>query len=463
MKSFDVVVLGAGSAGEWFGSHLPGRSIAVVEEGRVGGECPFVACIPSKAMLRSAQVRRLISRAHLLGATASPVEIGEPAAAYAAAVARRDEISEYRDDSANAADLARSGATLYRGRGQIDGPGRLSIYSNTGNVIEELSYKDLVIGTGSSAIRPPILGLDKVPTWSSDEALTSAELPQSLAVLGGGPIGCELAQVYAAFGTKVTIIEMAESLLPNEEPIIGKVLAQVLAGEGIEIRTSSQLIEAAPDAKGALLTLKGGDRLVVERVLIATGRRANVAGIGLESLGIDPNPTGLATDLHGRVLGQDNVWAAGDVTGVAPFTHTASYQARIVIANMRGVPTNADYRAIPRAVYTDPPVASVGLTVKTANAAGIEVAFATMPFAETGRAGTESTEQGVLYLISDVVNKVLVGAGAIGPGADELIGEAILAIRAQIPLAVLADVVHAFPTYSEAYMPPLRDLAGLMV
>lgn len=462
MRRFDVVLLGAGSAGEWIWSQLSSLSVAVVEAGRVGGECPFVACIPSKALLRSAQVRRLVADAHRLGAMAAPVALGDPAAAFAAAVARRDLISDGRDDSGKAEELAHSGAVLFRGRGRIDGPGRVVVATPTGE-LQELGYADLVIDTGSSSVRPPVPGLDQVPTWSSDEALSSSELPKSLAVLGGGPVGCELAQVYAAFGVKVTLVEMADRLLAKEEPAIAAILAEVLVRNGIDVRTGTRLVGAEAGGPGARLTLEGGDRVEVERVLVATGRQPNVDGIGLESLGLVPNPTGLLTDVRGRVEGAEHVWAAGDVTGVAPFTHTANYQARIVVANLRGYPMIGDYRALPRAVYTDPPMAAVGLTAESACAAGVEVAVASTSLAETGRAGTDGLDLGALHLVADTVKGVLVGAAAIGPGADELIGEATLAIRAGIPIAVFADVVHAFPTYAEAYEPPLRELAGLIV
>ena len=457
-----MVVLGAGSAGEWIWSQLPGRSVAVVEAGRVGGECPFVACIPSKALLRAAQVRRLVADAHRLGGMAAPVALDDPAAAFAAAVTRRDRISDGRDDSGKAEELARSGAVLFRGRGRIDGPGRVVVATFAGEV-EELGYTDLVIGTGSSSVRPPVPGLDRVPTWSSDEALSSSDLPVSLAVLGGGAVGCELAQVYAAFGSKVTLVEMADRLLPKEEPAISAVLVEALVRNGIEVRTGTRLVGAEAGGLGARLALEGGARVEVERVLVATGRLPNVDGIGLESLGLVPKAAGVLTDAHGRVEGVEHVWAAGDVTGVAPFTHTANYQARIVVANLRGYPMAGDYRALPRAVYTDPPVAAVGLTAESARASGIEVAVASTSLAETGRAGTDGTDLGALLLVADTVNRVLVGASAIGPGADELIGEATLAIRARVPLAVFADVVHSFPTYAEAYEPPLRELAGLVV
>lgn len=462
MTDFDIVVLGGGSGGEWIWDAVPGRSIAVVEAGRVGGECPFVACIPSKALLRAAHLRRQIAAAHTLGATAEPVRLDDAERAFAAAVERRDEVSDGRDDTGNADALRASGATLYRGRGRIVGPGRVEVDAGDGPPVQ-LGYGELVVATGSSAVRPPIPGLDDVPTWSSDEALSSGELPPSLAVLGGGPVGCELAQVYASFGARVTLIEPGDRLVGREDPWVSTTLAAALADSGVDVRTGTEVQSAAAAAPGARLELSGGHRLDVARVLIATGRRPNVAGLGLETLGVDVEGSagGLATDPTGRVAGAAHLWAAGDVTGVAPFTHTANYQSRIVAANLRGERREADYRAIPRVVYTDPPVAAVGQTAGEAEAAGVRVAVEGMAATETARASTDGTRRGELRLVADADAGLLVGAAAVGPAADELIGEATLAIRARIPLAVFADVVHAFPTHGECYEPPLRRLAGL--
>lgn len=462
MRRFDVVVLGGGSAGEWIWSQLPGRSVAVVEAGRVGGECPFVACMPSKALLRSAHVRRLSAAAHLYGAVAEPLELDDPAAAFAAAVARRDRISEGRDDSQKAADLTRSGAILYRGLGRIDGPGRVRVALGGGDNAD-LRYDELVIATGSRPDIAPVAGLDEVPTWTSDEALSSAELPSRLLVLGGGAVGCELAQIYATFGTEVTLVQSESHLIAPEEAFLGQILAGVLARQGVDVRLDAVAEVARRSGCGATVVLSDGSTVETERVLLATGRTPWLEDIGLESLGLAPCDDGLAIDEACRVLGTEHVWAAGDVTGIAPFTHTANYQARVLVTNLRGRAASADYRAIPRTVYTDPPVAAVGVTRAAAESAGTDVATAALDLAHTARAGTDGTEIGRLQLVADRARGVLVGAAAIGQGADEWIGEAALAIRAEISLELLAEVVHSFPTYSEAYEPPLRVLAGKLV
>ncbi|HET9075768.1 MAG TPA: NAD(P)/FAD-dependent oxidoreductase [Acidimicrobiales bacterium] len=461
MDEYDIVVLGGGSGGEWIWQEVPDRRIAVVEANRLGGECPFVACVPSKALLRAAHVRRLLARSAGLGATAAQPGLGDPGQAWARAAARRDDVSDHRDDSANVQQLERSGARLFRGRGRIAGPGRL-IVDRPGGGQTEIAWRDLVIATGSAPVRPPIDGLDRVPTWTSDEALSSDERPARLAVLGGGAVGCELAQAYAGFGVQVTLVEGSDRLIPREEPAVGALLAQALAAEGIDVRTGTRLESCRPGPGGAILSLSDGSAVEVDRLLVAVGRRPNLEDIGLETIGLEPGGSGLAVDARGRVLGASHVWAAGDVTGIAPYTHTANYQSRTVAANLRGEPAEADYRAVPRAVYTDPAVAAVGITESEARDQGLDVVVETMDLADTARAATDGVEAGKLILVADRRAGVLVGVSAAGPGADELIGEAILAVRARIPVKVLADVVHPFPSLIEAYEPPLRRLSAAM-
>lgn len=452
-----MVVLGAGSAGETIAKELAeaGRSVALVESLRVGGECPYVACMPSKAMLRSAEARSdARDLADLGGGVAAPT-LDDPSLAYGAAVKRRDDISEHRDDSEAAKGAEDAGVTLVRARGTVVRPGVVDAEGR------ELGYTDLVLATGSSPITPKVEGLDRVPTWTSDEALSAKDRPASLLVLGGGAVGCELAQVHVRFGVTVTLVEPGPQLAGKEEPSIAALLATALKDDGIDVRTGVEVerFEATDDGR-ARAHLSDGTTVEADRVLIATGRKPTTDGIGLDVLGIEVDDKGaVGVDDDCRVTGHQHVWAAGDLTGIAPYTHTANYQARIVTANLLGGDKKADYRAIPRAVYTSPAVASVGMAEEQARDKGIDAITAVMDVGDTARSVTEGAGGGRLVLTADREKGTLIGAAAIGPRADEWMSEATLAIRANVPLAVLADVVHAFPTFGEAFEPPVRELA----
>lgn len=439
MESFDVVVLGAGSAGEAIAHALAerGRTVALVEELRVGGECPYVACMPSKAMLRSAQVRAELSRAVELGATATAQAQDDPDLAYRAATRRRDELAEHRDDAAAAKTAEEKGVVLVRGHGVV-GEGFVEVGDR------RLGWTDLVLATGSRAVFPDVPGLSEVPTWTSDEALSAQDRPDSLLVMGGGPVGCELAQVHARYGVPTTLVQSAPQLAGKEEASIAALLAEALRRDGIDIRLSTEVERLEPCEAGARVHLSDGTSVEVARVLVAVGR--------------EPTTEGVEVDDHLRVLGRDHVWAAGDVTGIAPYTHTANYQARVLVENLLGGDRAADYRAIPRAIYTDPSVASVGVDQAQAREKGIDAISAAMDLREVARTGPEGNAGGRLVLTADRARGVLIGASAIGPHAEEWLAEAILAIRAEVPLSVLTEVVHPFPSFGEAYEPPLRDL-----
>lgn len=458
METFDVVVLGAGSAGESISTTLAeqGRRVALVETLRVGGECPYVACMPSKSLLRSAQARaEARALRELAGASSSPA-LDDDDVAFRRAVERRDDIAEHRDDSGAAASAEQAGVVLVRGRGKVVRAGVVDVEGR------ELGYTDLVLATGSQPNRPDIEGLDRVPTWTSDEALSAQDRPRSLLVMGGGAVGCELSQVHVRFGVRTTLVESAPQVAGKEEPSIAALLAQVLRVDGVDVRLGVEVQRAELTADGlAKVHLSDGTTVEAERVLVAVGRTPTTDDLGLDVLGIEPDDEGaIAVDDHCRVEGQQHVWAAGDVTGAAPYTHTANYQARVVSENLLGRERVADLRAIPRAVYTDPAVASVGMAEEQAREQGIDAMTAVMDLGEVARTSTEGSGGGRLVLTADREKGLLIGASAIGPRADEWLAEATLAIRAQVPLAVLADVVHAFPTFGEAYEPPLRELAS---
>lgn len=460
MTDFDVVVLGGGTAGEHVATEVAraGRSVALAEAGLVGGESPYLACLPSKSLLQSA--RRGETWEH--------------------AIARRDEITGHLDDSAAAARLAEAGVTLTRGTGRVVKPGVVEVEHaggvpggaggarSAGLEVTRLGYTDLVIATGSEPVAPPVEGLADIPAWTSADALTWPDLPRRLVVLGGSGVGCELAQVYAAFGSQVTLVEEEDQLLPAEAGFAGEILADALRRTGADVRLGSGVARASRTGDGIQLELADGSQVEADRVLLATARRPRLAGLGLEALGIDADPgTPLAVDSRCQVdipdsaaAGQPGrVWAAGDVTATAAYAHVARYQAGIVAANILGEDREAGYRAIPRPVYTTPSVFAVGLSPQLAAAQGVELVTAGFDLAETARATMEDDDRGRVELYADAVSGTLVGAAAVGLHAEEWMGEVTLSVRAQLPLAILADVVHAFPTYGAAIEPPLRELA----
>ncbi len=414
----------------------------VVEAARFGGECPFVTCMPSKAMLHAARERR-----RELGRRRSA------ARAYSAAVRRRDRVAEFRDDRGHERELTRLGCTTVRGRGRLVEPCVVEVGG------ERYRARDVVIATGSRPAWPPIEGLADVDAWTSDRLLSSSELPGSVLVLGGGPVGCELAQVLTRFGSRVTVVEQAPRLLGDEEPELGEGMAEVLSGEGVELRLGAEVGSCGRGAgAGVSLRLGSGEVLEAEVLLLAAGRRPNLEGIGLGVYGIAEDADRLATAPDLRVEGQGHLWAAGDVTGIAPFTHTATYQGRLLARALRGETVAADYRALPRVVYTDPPVAAVGLTRVRAGQLALDISCSVTQLRRLARSQTEDVEQGALVLLADLERGVLVGASVCGPGADEMVSWATLAIRAALPLPLLGDTVLPFPTYSEAFAEGLAAL-----
>ena len=452
----DVVILGAGSGGEMLASLLgaKGISVAIIEENLVGGECPFYACMPSKAMLRSAAIRFYAQHTMDVGASSIPLELDDRKKAFAAAVKRREGICDNHKDSAKEQNLVDLGVRVMRGHGYIDSPGVVKVAS------QEIHYTDLVISTGSVPSIPPITGLEDVDYWTTDKALTSDYLPDSLIVIGGGPAGCELAQIYSRFGTKVTLIEPAKNLIFKEENAISQELEGFFRREGIEVILETSIMKVTKTDQGkSNVELKDGRVLTVDQLLVSTGRVPNTKDLGLASLGVQVKESGaIDIDSHCRIDGAKNLWACGDVAGIAPLVHTANYQARIIADGILGGDCVANYEAIPRAVYTSPSVASVGMSYKDALAAGISAITSSFDLKNTSRNTVDGGKGGLLILTADKKSRTIIGAAAIGPHADDWISEAVLAIRAKVSLEILADVVHAFPTYGEAYEQPIRDL-----
>jgi pyruvate/2-oxoglutarate dehydrogenase complex dihydrolipoamide dehydrogenase (E3) component len=445
MAAFNVVVLGGGTAGTHVATEVAraGKSVALIEAGLIGGESPFLACLPSKSLLLSAGR-------------------GE---SWADAVAYRDVVTGGLSDSAAEQRVAAAGVTIIRGTGRVTAPGTITVEPG-----QELTYTDLVIATGNEPVAPPIEGLTDIPTWTPAEALSSPDLPRRLIVLGGGPTGCELAQIYAAFGSMVTLIESEERLLPGEPAFTGEILAGAMRRAGIEVNLGSPAAKAERTGDGLTLALADGTRIDANRLLLATGRRPRLSGLGLDVLGIAVAPgaslptttTCQVADAEGTTVADGHLWAAGDVTGTG-HTSVGRYQAGIVAANLTTGAENtgvreADYSAMPRAVFTAPEVFAVGAVgaegMVTARAYLAATAKAQAAGQQYGTAG----QQYCLELYADPAAGVLVGGAAVGPDAAAWMAEITLAIRARIPITILADLVHAFPSYGEALEEAVRHL-----
>ena len=463
---FDIVVIGTGSAGKPLATELAraGRSVLAIEAGYVGGECAYLACIPSKAMLFAASRHR--ARTGPAGSTAP-----DPAA-YAEAVAIRDRTTRHRDDSVEATDLEKAGVTLLRGRATVDNRS-VTIISAAGERTVQWRQA-LVLGTGAEAVVPPIDGLAAATAiWTSPDALSEDELPNRLTILGGGAIGCELAQVYASFGAAVTLIEAAPTLLAREPGWLGEAMAEVLRQVGVDVRIDTEVTAVEPDEAGhpaALVRTADGTTVAADRILVAVGKRPRTTGFGLESLGIKAQEDGaLEVDARCRVVTEngtlDHVYAIGDLTGLAPYTHTANYHARLVAAHLLGHGRDADHVGIPRVVYTDPPALCTGETEDAARERGAQVLSAYYDVTETSRSAIERTAEredhrpAGLQLIADADTGVLLGAAAIGPEADSWAAELALAVRARLTVHTLAQHLHAFPSWTEAIHIPARALA----
>jgi pyruvate/2-oxoglutarate dehydrogenase complex dihydrolipoamide dehydrogenase (E3) component len=451
MEHFDVVILGGGAGAKLIWGSVPGRSVAVVEQSRVGGACPFVACVPSKAMLHTARVWQTAADPQFTGLFAGR-RSGETA--YRIACERRDAIVHHRDDTLNATKLTQAGATLIRGHGYLREPGVIEVDGR------RIGYRDLVINTGSAVNYPAIRGLDPAKVWTSDDALSTTEQPRSLLILGGGAVGCELAFLFATFGTAVSLVQRGPRLLSGEEPRAAQTVHRALNALGVDVHTGVEVTNLTWIGDAAHATTSDDQNVSAERVVVATGRVPRSGGLGLDNLGLDVIAgQAVATDERCRVVGASHVWAIGDVTGVAAFTHTSHYQGRVVAANLRGEPVAASYTSIPRAVYVEPTLAAVGHTVASARAAGIEPRVATAEMSEAVRSVTDGAPHGWLMLLADPVANTVLGATAMGRAAEEWMSVVSLAIRAQIPIDVLTDVVHPFPSFGELLEGPLWELA----
>ena len=448
----DVVVIGMGPGGEEVAGKLAdaGLTVVGVERELVGGECPYWGCVPSKMMIRGST---LLTEAGRVGDYAGSARVDPDLGPVARRI--RAEATDDWDDRVAVERFEGKGGQLVRGVAVLEAPGRVRVGDEV-----FLASRAVVVATGSEPVVPPIDGLADGRYWTNREAISATSAPESLVVLGGGAIGVELAQMFARFGSAVTIVEAAERVLPPEEPEASKVVTAALHEDGLTLRMGTKAVRVSREDGATQVHLEDGTSVSGAELLVSVGRRPRISGLGLDSVGVPSDARALSVD--DRMRAGERLWAVGDVTGVGAFTHMAIYQAGIAIADILGNDGQpADYRGLARVTFTDPEVGSVGLTEQAAREEGIAVRVGTAKVSSSARGWIHGPGGvGVIKLVEDSDDGVLVGATSCGPWGGEVLSMLTLAVHARVPVTSLRTMIYAYPTFHRGVLDALTDLAG---
>jgi len=450
----DTVVIGMGPGGEDVAGQLAdaGKNVVGIEHHLVGGECPYYGCIPSKMMIRAADLLAEARRVNVMAGTAAVTPDFTKVADRI-----RDEATDDWDDTVAVDRFVGKGGTFVRGRGVIDGFGRVRVGDDV-----YVARDGVVIATGTSAALPPVPGLAEAAPWTNREVVKVRSVPRSLVVLGGGAIGLELAQAFRRFGSEVTVIEAGERILGPEEPESSALLRKVFEREGIRVTEGMGATGVRRDG-AVTITLGDGSEVVADEILVAAGRTPNVRGLGLDTVGLDETARpSFTVDDRLRVNGVERLWAVGDIAGHGAFTHMAVYEAGVVVDDILGVssPRTAQWHAVSRVTFTDPEVGSVGMTEAQARAAGLNVRVGLADSSTSSRGWLHGEgNDGLMKLVEDTDRGILVGATSMGPRGGDVLGLFNLAVHARVPVSELRSMIYAYPTFYRGALDALAALA----